>query len=167
MPEKESIFVEMKKWIGMLVFCSLAGLGKSQVLQVIDMDSYQRRVVVSKDSLYIVNFWATWCGPCVKELPYFLELKDKYIHEKVVFLFVSLNSLKEKDKVEQFVENKHLPLPSYLLHAGNPAVWIDLVEKEWSGSIPCTLFYQGGKKVFFKEGELGLTELEDKLKLFL
>lgn len=167
MLKKKCIFVDMKKWVCLLTFLAFCQMGKAQAIEVLDMSSYQNRVMLPNDSLYVVNFWATWCKPCVQELPYFLQMKEKYTQQKVVFVFINLNSLKEIEKVETFVKDKHLPLPSYLLQAGNPTVWIDQVEKEWSGSIPFTLFYQGGRKLFFKEGEFEMSELENKLKDYL
>jgi thiol-disulfide isomerase/thioredoxin len=144
-------------WFGFWFFCT--PVVRAQKLEVLDLKAYQALVLKPSDTLYVVNFWATWCSPCVKELPDFLEVEKEKEKEKVRFVFVSLNSLKELDKTQQFAKSKGLPFPNYLLQAGNPNVWIDAVEKEWSGSIPFTLFYKQGRSLFFKEGELGKAEL--------
>ena len=143
--------------LGFWLFCSLEVL--AQKLEVLDLKAYHDLVLKPSDTLYVVNFWATWCSPCVKELPDFLEAKKELGNEKLSFVFISLNSLKELEKTEQFALSKGLPFPSYLLQAGNPNVWIDAIEKEWSGSIPFTLIYKHGKRLFYKEGELGKSEL--------
>ena len=158
----------MAKYLVFLVLGLLIVItGCAQKLEVMDLKGYQDFISKQNDTLYVVNFWATWCGPCVKEIPGFLELKKELTQDKIRFVFISLNSLKELSLTEQFVQKNQLPFPTYLLHAGNPNVWIDSIEKNWSGSIPVTLFYKNGEKIFFKEGELEKSELSAELKKYI
>lgn len=119
----------------------------------------------TNDTLYVVNFWATWCKPCVAEMPYFEQASQKFENKKVKVVFVSLNYARELASVEKFVAAKGIKSDCYLLDAGNPNVWIDQIEKEWGGSIPATIMYKGGKKVFFKEGEFTPAELDSIIQL--
>jgi thiol-disulfide isomerase/thioredoxin len=107
----------------------------------------------TNDTLYVVNFWATWCDPCVKELPAFQQEQKKYANRKVKFLFVSMNSAKELGKVQNFIDNQKLGGTVFLLNGGNPNDWIDKIDSSWSGSIPATVMYKSAKKVYFREGE--------------
>jgi thiol-disulfide isomerase/thioredoxin len=116
------------------------------------------------DTLYVVNFWATWCTPCVGEMPYFEEAAKKFSSQKVKVVFVSLNYPRELATVEKFVNQKKIESECYLLDAGNPNIWIDKIEPEWGGSIPATIMYKNGKKVFFREGEFTQNELDSIIK---
>lgn len=119
------------------------------------------------DTLYIVNFWATWCKPCVQELPFFEEAGMKFAESPVKILLVSLDMHSDMDKVDSFAA-KHLGRNEvYVLRAGNPDVWINAIDPQWSGAIPATAFYRNGKKLRFHEGDLTQPELFDLIHSFL
>lgn len=112
----------------------------------------------------IVNFWATWCVPCVKELPHFFEIKNANTYPNIEWVFVSLDEAKVVDtKVKEFLlSKKYTNATHYLLDdKGREQVWIDLVNKNWEGSIPATAFYKNGKQVDFYEGVFNQEELND------
>ena len=110
--------------------------------------------IKQNDTLYVVNFWATWCDPCVHEIPYFQNVYSKLSGKKVKMIFVSLNAVRELPKVQQFADNKNLKSEVLVLNGGNPNNWIDKVDSSWTGSIPATVLYKHGKKLYFHEGEL-------------
>ncbi|MCW5907509.1 MAG: TlpA family protein disulfide reductase [Chitinophagales bacterium] len=119
----------------------------------------------NNDTLYVVNFWATWCKPCVAEMPYFARAAEKFSAQKVKVVFVNLNSVKDKQAVEKFAATKNITQEMLLLNAGNPNGWIDSIDATWGGSIPATAMYKGGRKVFFYEGEFTQTELDSIIKI--
>lgn len=131
---------------------------------MVNMQQLQESVKKTNDTLYVVNFWATWCKPCVKEMPYFEVSGQKFKSNKVKVLFVSLNSPKELEQVESFVNQKEVKADVELLNSGNPNSWIDVVDSSWSGAIPATAIYRRGKKVTFREGEFTQTELDSIIK---
>ena len=153
-----------KSIILLWLWLCMVNLVCGQKVEIIDLQTYQSLVSKENDSLYVVNFWATWCVPCVKELPDFLEVEKELIDEKLRFIFISLNHKKEFNKTEVFVKRLGMSFPTYLMDAGNPNDWIDAVEKEWSGSIPFTIFYYKGKNVFFREGEWRKEALLSEIK---
>ncbi len=129
-------------------------------VQEVSLEQLQANTIQNNDTLYVVNFWATWCKPCVAEMPYLEEAQKKFANNKVKVVFVSLNYTRELAVVDKFVKQKKILSTCYLLNAGTPNSWIDKVETEWSGSIPATLMYKNGKKIFFREGEFTQTELD-------
>jgi thiol-disulfide isomerase/thioredoxin len=134
-------------------------------VELISLEQLQLKTMQqTQDTLYVVNFWATWCKPCVAEMPFFEEAHAKFGSEKVKVVFVSLNYPRELAMVEKFIQQKKIQSPSYLLDAGNPNIWIDKVAPEWGGSIPATIMYRKGEKVFFHEGEFIQTQLDSIIK---
>ena len=143
--------------------------GSSVSLELITADQLKNKYIQpNNDTLYVVNFWATWCKPCVAEMPYFMEAGKKYKNQKVKIIFVSLDSVKDKERVKQFLAQKGVADAVYLLNETNPNVWIDKIETTWGGSIPATIFYRSGKKIYFREVDFTETELnsiiETKIK---
>lgn len=134
-------------------------------VQEVTLEQLQSKVIQpTNDTLYVVNFWATWCKPCVAELPYFEAASEKYQSQKVKVLLVSLDFLRDKQKVDKFVTDRNLKSEVVLLNAGNPNVWIDKIEPQWGGAIPATLLYRKGEKLFFSEGEFEQTELDSLIQ---
>ncbi len=94
----------------------------------------------SKDTFYIVNFWATWCGPCVKEMPEFVKLQEQYAGQPVKILLVSLDF--EDDyprKIENFIKRKKLEMEVVWLNETDANSFIPKIESRWGGAIPATL----------------------------
>jgi thiol-disulfide isomerase/thioredoxin len=114
------------------------------------------------EKLYVVNFWATWCKPCVAELPYFRKSAEKYKDDPVEFLFISLDfGAQVESKLKPFLQKDPLPGTSWWLNEKKLHRFIDQVDPRWSGAIPITLFLKGGPgdKLFW-EGELDQGKLD-------
>lgn len=133
----------------------------ASVVPMMNLEQLQKRTLQTEsDTLMVVNFWATWCVPCVEELPYFLQSTKTFANHKVKIIFVSLDFLKDHNKVINFVMARAFDNEVYHLDAGNPNLWIDKIDTTWGGSIPATVFYRGGKKILFHEGELNQLQLD-------
>lgn len=122
--------------------------------------------IIQKDDgkLYVVNFWATWCKPCIEELPHFMEVNELYKSDpNYKMILVSLDNVKAMDtKVKKFIESNHLNVDVYLLDDNKKMnEWIPATDKTWSGAIPATIFYKNKKKVHFQEMQMTQYELED------
>ncbi len=140
----------------------------AEPVQEVTLEQLQSRVIQqNNDTLYVVNFWATWCKPCVAELPYFETAAAQFKTQKVKVLLVSLDFIRDKQKLDKFVLDRTIKCEVVLLNAGNPNVWIDKIEPEWGGAIPATLLYRKGEKLFFREGEFEQTELDSLIQTTL
>lgn len=105
----------------------------------------------NSDTLYVVNFWATWCKPCVKELPHFDELADKFPDEKIKVVLVSLDFSENVEKqVLPFLERKKIKSEVVVLDDPDPNSWIEKVDPSWSGAIPATVIYSKDKRFFYE-----------------
>lgn len=112
-----------------------------KVPEVMNFAEFQERIKTKDDTLYIYNFWATWCRPCVKEMPYFEQVHDAYASKKVKLIFVSLDFIDMlSSKLVPFINKRNLSEDIWLLDERNPNSWIDKVSEKWTGSIPATLF---------------------------
>ena len=122
-----------------------------------------------KDVLYVVNFWATWCSPCVDELPDFVAV-DQELHKNKSYkmLLVSLDAATDIEEVKMFKQTHDIS-PQVLLLDDIRRMndWIPMVEPYWGGAIPATLFYRNGKRLHFVEGKLNKEELLQQINKFL
>lgn len=115
------------------------------------------------DTLYVVNFWATWCKPCIQELPSFDSLYHHTSGKPVKLVLVSLDFKEELEKkVKPFLAKNNIQIPCYLLDEGNGNDFIDKVSKDWSGAIPATLFKKGNN-LLLREKKMKLSELEKSI----
>ena len=91
----------------------------------------------------VVNFWATWCAPCVKELPYFEKLNQENPNVKVIL--VSLDFEKQvENKLIPFLKKKKIISTSIYLADKDYNSWLPKIDKNWSGSIPATVIFYSG-----------------------
>lgn len=120
------------------------------------------------DTTYVINFWSTWCAPCVKELPYFEDLTAKYANQKVKVILVSLDFPKQLEtKLKPFLKENNLQSEVLVLIDPDANSWVDKVNPKWSGAIPATIVYKGNKNKFYEKAFENLAELEEVVTPFL
>lgn len=136
-------------------------------IRVYDYDGLEGLLNRKDDITYVVNFWATWCKPCVEELPYFEELNAKYAGENVEVVLVSLDfPSRAKELLIPFVEKKNIKSDVLLLDDPRQNTWIPKIDEQWSGAIPATLIFNKDKREFY-EKSFNFNELENNLLSFI
>ncbi|MFT4534422.1 MAG: thiol-disulfide isomerase/thioredoxin [Saprospiraceae bacterium] len=158
----------MKKYFLIFFFSFTTGLSFSQVKVYEKYDEMESELLtnLSPDTTYVINFWATWCRPCIKELPYFEELNALYEGQAFKQILVSLDDPKKlESKVIPFLKKNKIESNVVLLADGKANSWIDKVESSWSGAIPITLILRGNEKNFYEKEFHSTFELEEEMLL--
>ena len=133
-----------------------------------DFDTFQRKILQkNNDTTYVVNFWATWCKPCVKELPYFEKINKEYADKKVKVVLASLDfPNKVQSQVVPFIKKNKLHSEIILLDDPDANNWIPKVSEEWSGAIPATVIYKNDTRIFYEQS-FTYEELENEIQKVL
>lgn len=136
-------------------------------LEIYDYEGLEPLINKTDDKIHVVNFWATWCAPCVKELPYFEALNQKYKNDGVEFLLVSLDFPKNYDsKLKPFIKKYDLKSKVVAFDDVDQNRWIPAINEEWSGALPVTIIYNKDKRQFY-ERSFTQEELEIEIQGFL
>lgn len=116
-------------------------------IAVYDFEHFKAFLEPPNDSIYILNFWATWCQPCVEELPEFVELKNRISEKAINLIFVSLDFERHlEQKLLPFLEKNELPGEKIVLKQDGMNDWIGKIQPQWDGSLPMTLIYTNTKE---------------------
>jgi len=147
------------KYLFILLLVFSVHQAKAQEIRIIKFPELQGIIQSKSNAIQVINFWATWCAPCVKELPLFEKLNAEN-NESIKITLISLDFADKLERVKSFVDRKSMKSNIVLLDEVDYNQWIDKVDKHWGGAIPATLVInpQNGKRKFvereLEEGEL-------------
>ncbi len=137
----------------------------AQDIRSLSFDQLHKELMETKDTLIVCNFWATWCKPCITELPYFEKMNHEFSLQAVKILLINLDfSSRLKTTTIPFIKSRAYSPENLHLTDPDPNEWINKVDSNWSGAIPATIMFHSGKKVFFHEGELEEGFLREAIK---
>jgi thiol-disulfide isomerase/thioredoxin len=153
----------MKYFLFIILFF-VVNFANAQV-KLLTLNQLEKRVAQGNDTTFVINFWATWCQPCVKELPNFeqLQLNNKEKPVKVILVSLDFKS-KLKSQVIPFVKQNNIKAEVYVINEADQQAFIEKLDKQWTGAIPATLFINTkSKKRLFFEKEFNYQELNKTL----
>ncbi len=136
-----------------LILClSLITYSVNAQVKLLTLDELDKRIAKGKDTTYIINFWATWCSPCVAELPNFEKLRLASAKKPVKVILVSLDfKSKLQREVIPFVQRNNINAEVFLLNEPDQQQYIERIDKKWSGAIPATLFVNKKTRQFYEK----------------
>lgn len=138
---------------------------EAQDVKIVTFDQLEERWTENNDTLYLINYWATWCQPCVEELPEFIKLEGEMKNHKFKMILVSLDFPKHIDaRVKPFLAKNNITSEVVILD-DDANVWINLVNPDWAGDIPATQLIKNNKKEFYGE-QLNYEELKKIVNTF-
>lgn len=146
-----------------LIFLLFSSLLSAQTVPSLSYAELKPLLEQKGNKIYVVNFWATWCAPCIKELPYFEVLNQR---EDVQVLLVSLDFPKHKEsRLLPFIKKNKLQSKVVVLDDADENYWINDIHPNWSGAIPATLIYTKKQRGFYEQS-FTASKLDKIFKLF-
>ena len=155
----------MKTLFFFFSFLIISLTGFSQGFKPVKFDPIEKVLQTDNDTTYIINFWATWCKPCIEEIPYFDELMEKYSNQKFKVVLVSMDFESDVQKrLIPFLEKKKYKSEVWWFNEQKQNKFIEQIEKDWYGEIPFTVIKNGSSnKRFWKAGKWEKEELFKKV----
>jgi thiol-disulfide isomerase/thioredoxin len=160
---------ELMKWNSLFFILFISIPGFSQDVRIVKFNEIENVIRSGSDTLYILNFWATWCKPCVEELPYFEAATSEFAGEKMKIILVSLDFPNQlQSRLIPFLNRRDMKTDVWLLDESNANTFIDKISIAWSGAIPATLFMNNTRNIdYFFEGSFTKKKLFNKINELL
>jgi thiol-disulfide isomerase/thioredoxin len=126
----------------LFIFCFLLSSCRSSLVRPINEAKLQKLVTNLPGKVVLVNFWATWCEPCVEEFPDLMKLAREYRPRGLEIIFVSIDDPEEINaKVLPFLQAQNVSFQTYIKQAKDDEAFINAIDPNWSGAIPATFIY--------------------------
>ncbi|MBZ4192545.1 TlpA disulfide reductase family protein [Niabella beijingensis] len=144
-----------------LICITDSGKAGAQSVPPIKLNTLNTRINNGRDTVFIINFWASWCTPCLRELPHFETFNNRFKQSKVKVLLVSLDFKSDLDKtVLPLVKKLELKNEVFLLDESDAQTYMNNIDTAWSGALPATLIVNKAKnKRKFHEGTYDFNDL--------
>ena len=146
--------------------CSLGLAGDSLI--PLNESSYRTLIVAQKGKVVLVNFWATWCAPCRKEMPELVKLEQRLRDRGFAMITVSADEPEQESDAVRLIRQNHVSLPAYIRRAPDDDRFISAVDPGWSGALPALFLYdRQGRRIRSWVGETGVADIEAAIRKLL
>lgn len=115
----------------------------------------------SQNKTVVLNFWATWCQPCVEEIPLFIKLQKE--HPEISVVGISMDELNQETKVQSFAKSHKMNYSVYLRDGDDFEKMVNSIDPQWIGALPATFVFKNGKRVYSKTGSITEKELQQAI----
>jgi peroxiredoxin len=130
-------------------------------LSPINLDSVARLARNDTKKLLVINLWATWCGPCVAELPELVTMNRMYRGRNFQLVTISLDDVAKHEEALNVLRENHVSSTNYILSSSDRDKFAEALDQDWPGPVPYTLVVApGGKIVYRKTGQIDPLELK-------
>lgn len=138
---------------------------KTPPVEVLNFQQFEPILHQKNDTLYLVNFWASWCSPCRDEMPALKKVAGKYFQSKFRLIMVSLDFPNQLEtRLRPLLKTSEIKARLILLNDPHQNSWIDKVDPNWSGEIPFSLLYKNSDRESFS-GSFKYNELDSIINL--
>ncbi|MFI5171418.1 MAG: TlpA disulfide reductase family protein [Chitinophagales bacterium] len=153
------------KFIFSVILLMMLDSATGQAYKLRQFEDVTAFVANNNDTLYVINFWATWCKPCVEEIPSFEKLNEAYSGKPVKIILLSLDTEKQwEGSLVPFLQKNNLKTEVWVMPNKKPVDWIDQINPKWQGSIPATFIFNNNKNIsIFEEHPFTYEELSNIL----
>ena len=145
------MFIKLKSFFLLFFILTLSCSNKSdQPIEIVDFDGLYSKIDLSSDKTYVLNFWATWCAPCVKELPHFEQVNKEFKDKNTEVILVSLDFPSQiESKLKPYLKKNKIKSRVILLDDSKMNTWVPKVSEQWEGGIPATLIVNSSNYNFY------------------
>ena len=149
------------------------------VLESIDITNVATLARNNTQKLRLINVWATWCAPCVKEFPSIVSISHRFANRDFEVITLSVDDPKDEAKVKQYLEKQHASVPNrvqrslkaegrvtnnYLFSGASVDALMQALDPAAPGPVPYTIIIApGGKIIYRRVGEVNAPEIQAKL----
>ena len=138
--KRQSVVDSIQRWNAEPV--SLGTIDRKGVKKLADNDTKKLR---------LINVWATWCIPCVEELPELVAINRMYRRRGLELVTISLDGVKKREHALKFLKEKHVAAANYIFDSEDKDELAEALDKEWPGPVPYTILIAPGGKVLYRK----------------
>ncbi|MBV9035520.1 MAG: TlpA family protein disulfide reductase [Acidobacteriaceae bacterium] len=134
---------------------------RRDALVPLDEASFRQMVANHRGKVLLVDFWATWCGPCREEMPPLVALSSARKQRGFELITVSCDEPEQEGAAADFLAQQHAPTPRYIRRTHSDDAFINSIDPKWSGALPALfLFDRSGRQLASLIGEVQIKQIE-------